>query len=185
MYIRQAKQFLRNVDATFDERRFGFASLVDLMRACQREGLFRIERDRQGVMRIFPGNVMQAVSEPVTVEPDETEDDGQRAFMDMTDNGAPAGEPVSEPWRPDPGIVAEPEVVDGDVLQETEAPQPIVDAETAPVDSRPSPRRRRPRSAPRAQGSRKTADGSAAPRSRKTPTRSRTARSRPRKEPSE
>ena len=74
MYIRQAKQFLRNVDATFDERKFGFASLVDLMRACQRDGLFRIERDRQGVMRIFPGNVMQAVSEPVTVERDETDE---------------------------------------------------------------------------------------------------------------
>ena len=83
MYIRQAKQFLRNVDASFDERKFGFASLVDLMRACQRDGLFRIERDRQGVMRIFPGNVMQAVTEPVTVEPDETEDDGQQEFLDM------------------------------------------------------------------------------------------------------
>ncbi|MEP6914988.1 MAG: NYN domain-containing protein, partial [Acidobacteriota bacterium] len=45
MYIRQAKQFLRNVDAAFDERKFGFASLVDLLRACQRDGLFRIERD--------------------------------------------------------------------------------------------------------------------------------------------
>ena len=33
MYIRQAKQFLRNVDASFDERKFGFASLVDLLRA--------------------------------------------------------------------------------------------------------------------------------------------------------
>ncbi len=61
MYIRQVKQFLRNVDGSFDERKFGFASLVDLMRACQRDGLFRIERDRQGVMRLFPGNVMQAV----------------------------------------------------------------------------------------------------------------------------
>ena len=60
MYIRQAKQFLRNVDASFDERKFGFASLVDLLRACQREGLFRIERDRQGVMRLFPGTIMQA-----------------------------------------------------------------------------------------------------------------------------
>jgi len=67
MYIRQAKQFLRNVDASFDERKFGFASLVDLMRACQRDGLFRIERDRQGVMRIFPGNVMQSVAEPVNL----------------------------------------------------------------------------------------------------------------------
>jgi uncharacterized LabA/DUF88 family protein len=51
MYIRQAKQFLRNVDSSFDERKYGFASLTDLFRACQKEGLFRIERDRQGVMR--------------------------------------------------------------------------------------------------------------------------------------
>ena len=79
MYIRQVKQFLRNVDATFDERKFGFASLVDLLRACQREGLFRIERDRQGVMRFFPGNVMQG-TEPVTIEP-ETEDDGEFRVM--------------------------------------------------------------------------------------------------------
>ena len=62
MYIRQAKQFMRNVDPTFDERKFGFASLVDLLRACGRDGLFRMERDRQGVIRLFPGNVMQAAS---------------------------------------------------------------------------------------------------------------------------
>lgn len=59
MYVRQAKQFMRAVDPTFDERKFGFGSLQDLLRACQREGLFRIERDRQGVIRLFPGNVMQ------------------------------------------------------------------------------------------------------------------------------
>ncbi len=65
MYIRQVKQFMKNVDASFDERRYGFGNLVDLLRACQREGLFRIERDRQGVMRIFPGNVMQVAPEAV------------------------------------------------------------------------------------------------------------------------
>ena len=65
MYIRQVKQFVKNVDASFDERRYGFGNLVDLLRACQRDGLFRIERDRQGVMRIFPGNVMQVAPEPV------------------------------------------------------------------------------------------------------------------------
>src|SRR5690242_14253131 len=59
MYVRQVKQFLRGVDPTFDERRFGFATLNDLLRACQREGLFRMERDRQGVMRFFSGNVMK------------------------------------------------------------------------------------------------------------------------------
>ena len=61
MYVRQVKQFLRGVDPTFDERKFGFASLNDLLRACQREGLFRMERDRQGVMRFFQGNVMKPV----------------------------------------------------------------------------------------------------------------------------
>ncbi len=41
---------------TFDERKYGFETLGDLMRACQRDGLLRIERDRQGGMRIFPGH---------------------------------------------------------------------------------------------------------------------------------
>src|SRR4051812_1919107 len=133
MYIRQAKQFLRNVDASFDERKFGFASLVDLMRACQREGLFRIERDRQGVMRIFPGNVMQVVSEPVTVEPEETEESGQADFRDSTEQGSDSlGESVGQPWLAEPANAAEPEVVDGDVLQEMEAPQPVVDGESEP-----------------------------------------------------
>ena len=57
MYIRQLKQYLRAVDATFDERKYGFETLGDLMRACQRDGLLRIERDRQGGMRIFPGTL--------------------------------------------------------------------------------------------------------------------------------
>ena len=81
------------------------------MRACQRDGLFRIERDRQGVMRIFPGNVMQTVSEPVTVEPDGTEeDDGQRTFLDMGPdrNADEEDETSDEPWQPEPGNVAEP-----------------------------------------------------------------------------
>jgi uncharacterized LabA/DUF88 family protein len=188
MYIRQAKQFLRAVDASFDERKFGFASLVDLMRACQREGLFRIERDRQGVMRIFPGNVMQVVSEPVTVEPGETEEGAQPDFREMPTQGEPesASQAPADPWLAESANAGEPEVVDGDVLQEMESPQPVVDGEAEPVEARPAPRRRRSRSAPRAQGTRKPADVAAAPRSRKTPTRARTSRSRPRKQtPSE
>ena len=57
MYVRQVKQYLRGVDPTFDERKFGFQSLNDLLRACQKDGLFRMERDRQGVIRFFQGNV--------------------------------------------------------------------------------------------------------------------------------
>ena len=188
MYIRQAKQFLRNVDATFDERKFGFASLVDLMRACQREGLFRIERDRQGVMRIFPGNVMQVVTEPVTVEPEETEESGQPDFRDAGEQGSESlGEAVAQPWLAEPASATEQEVVDGDVLQEMEAPQPVVDGEAEPLEAARTPaRRRRPRAAPRAQGARKTADTAAPPRSRKTPVKARSPRTRARKEtPSE
>jgi uncharacterized LabA/DUF88 family protein len=71
MYVRQVKQFLRGVDPTFDERRYGFASLNDLLRAAQREGLFRMERDRQGVLRFFQGNVMKPVEGDTVGEPAE------------------------------------------------------------------------------------------------------------------
>ena len=56
MYVRQAKQFLRNAVENFDERKYGFASVVDLLRAAGKEGVVRIERDRQGAVRVFPGN---------------------------------------------------------------------------------------------------------------------------------
>jgi len=80
MYVRQAKQFLRSGIEGFDERKYGFASVVDLLRAAGKEGVLRIERDRQGAVRVFPGPNMalrQAppqVDEPV--ELDETIDVG-------------------------------------------------------------------------------------------------------------
>jgi len=55
MYLRNVKQILRAADGGFDERRYGFSGLVDLVRACQREGLVRLERDRRGGLRVFPG----------------------------------------------------------------------------------------------------------------------------------
>ena len=51
MYPRQFKQFLKNAQPDFDERRYG--SINDLMRACQKDGLLRLERDRQGALRVF------------------------------------------------------------------------------------------------------------------------------------
>jgi len=55
MYVRQARQFLRTAIEGFDERRYGFASVVDLLRAAGKENILRIERDRQGAVRVFPG----------------------------------------------------------------------------------------------------------------------------------
>ncbi len=55
MYVRQFKQFMRTFDASFDERHYGFAGMLDALRFGQREGLFRLDRDRQGGVRLHPG----------------------------------------------------------------------------------------------------------------------------------
>src|SRR3954469_24892564 len=190
MYIRQAKQFLRNVDTSFDERKYGFASLVDLMRACQRDGLFRIERDRQGVMRLFPGNVMQAADSAI--------DDNRGNVAEPVD-AATNGADWSEPEPP-----SESEVVDGYVVQEMNAAASVVAVEDAgpepgndaPPVTEAAPRRRGGR---RPKGAATTDEGSAdgaqsgerhgarkeakAPKARKTASKPRAARPRPQKEP--
>lgn len=188
MYVRQAKQFMRSVDSTFDERKFGFNSIVDLLRACQREGLFRIERDRQGVMRLFQGNVMQAAADGAVSEP-----------------AAPG---VPRPWRPGDDIpdiheadrpdppqtrveVEAADVVDGDVVREVETPeildaQPATDEQAASQDTKaedaavegdsPAPRRGR---SGRARTSSREPKAAKAPRARKSAApRQRTAKPR-------
>jgi uncharacterized LabA/DUF88 family protein len=87
MYLRNAKQILRA--ASFDERRYGFGGLMDLLRACQRENYVRMERDRRGGLRLFQGSALAAM-------------------------GAPAGA-VRPPVLPQPDVMDElpPEVLDG------------------------------------------------------------------------
>jgi len=72
MYIRQIRQYLRNADETFDERKLGFTGIVEFLRACQREGLLRLERDRQGVMRVFAGPAFGRAAEQTRLETDGT-----------------------------------------------------------------------------------------------------------------
>jgi uncharacterized LabA/DUF88 family protein len=56
MYLRNVKQILRA--AGFDERKYGFGGLMDLLKGCQREGFVRVERDRRGGLRVFQGPAM-------------------------------------------------------------------------------------------------------------------------------
>ncbi len=56
MYLRNVKQFIKNASPSFDERRYGFHSFLDAVRSGQRAGLFRLERNRQGILRVFPGS---------------------------------------------------------------------------------------------------------------------------------
>jgi uncharacterized LabA/DUF88 family protein len=54
MYLRAFKQFLRSLQPPFDERQYGLPSTYDLVRQAHRDGLLRVERNRQGILRIFP-----------------------------------------------------------------------------------------------------------------------------------
>jgi uncharacterized LabA/DUF88 family protein len=89
MYLRNVKQILRAADASFDERRYGFGGLMDLLRACQKEGLIRLERDRRGGLRVFQGAALQRAAAPpaivdvaptdvVEIQPGDTVDGDER-----------------------------------------------------------------------------------------------------------
>jgi uncharacterized LabA/DUF88 family protein len=70
MYIRQFKQFLRANDKSLEEQAVGQGTLLDWIRACQREGILRLERDRRGQMRVFPGPALQRPSAASTAAAD-------------------------------------------------------------------------------------------------------------------
>jgi uncharacterized LabA/DUF88 family protein len=183
MYIRQLKQFLRAVDPTFDERKFGFESLGDLMRACQRDGLLRIERDRQGGMRIFPGSISQPVRDTSPVEPEQDQTFVQDDAFEQAE-ASESSDGVQPEWASASETAGSAEVVDGDVLQERDVP-PVIDAEEAtdaapPAEEKPARRRARStRQRPATESRARKADGSApAQRARKAPAKPRTRRSR-------
>ena len=69
MYLRNVKQLLRAAEGGFDERRYGFMGLIDLLRACQREGLVRLERDRRGGLRVFKGPALQQTGPSSAIAP--------------------------------------------------------------------------------------------------------------------
>ncbi len=103
MYLRNVKQFLRAVDPSFDERRYGFSGLVELLRACQKDGLLRLERGRQGVLRVFAGGSMRAApvavpAPPRSVEIDEVEVvEADAVRVEEPAPPAAAAEPQAEP----------------------------------------------------------------------------------------
>ena len=147
MYVRQVKQFLRGVDPTFDERKFGFNSLNDLLRGCQKDGLFRMERDRQGVVRFFQGNVLKG---PESARP------GSIDAADIAAAERLAAQAEAE-MAAQEAREREAEVVEGDVVRETQTTRGRR-REEAPGCRRnpPSPRlRRAPRPAPAAGARRK------------------------------
>ena len=175
MYVRQARQFLRSAIEGFDERKYGFASVVDLLRAAGKEGVFRIERDRQGAVRVFPGGNLvprSASMDGLPVDIDEAVD-VEVPLDQVADAAVAIGQPVIE-GTVDPVALPEPPMsaadmdelsMDGDGEVEEDGPQPGNElhppASRARKTKAPSSRSRGPRT-PRG-GAAKTAR----PRTRK------------------
>jgi hypothetical protein len=94
MYLRNVKQYIKNAAPTFDERKFGFTNFLETIRACQRSGLFRLERNRQGILRVFPGPQFpsQALSAPMSAA--EQERATEAAFIAAAEAAILAAEPL-------------------------------------------------------------------------------------------
>jgi hypothetical protein len=131
MYVRNVKQLLRA--GSFDERQYGFGGLMDLLRACQRENILRLERDRRGGLRAFQGTALGSASQ--TAQPlapvDVAEAADMGAISDVTAVDPIAGELAVSTANP----IEEAEVVD---IQ----PREVVDT-TAELLGRAKPKRPR------------------------------------------
>jgi uncharacterized LabA/DUF88 family protein len=120
MYLRNVKQFIKNASPTFDEHRYGFHSFLEAVRHAQRAGLLRLERNRQGILRVFPGNAMPqlqrpplpqpAVSEPPIVPYDVEDDQPPVQAAEAEPEPIPATNPeeITEPQPESVELTSEP-----------------------------------------------------------------------------
>jgi len=145
MYLRQMKQFIRTARPDFDERRFG--SLPDLLRACQKDGLLRLERDRQGGLRAFAGSY-RATSVPhgwgtLTAPQPDVEMDETGVPPGVLESSAPTVEPeAAVPAEQAPAIASQPIVgIDPDGIEPPDDQLAMFGA-LAPGDPEPAAVRR-------------------------------------------
>jgi uncharacterized LabA/DUF88 family protein len=141
LYLRNVKQIMRAATPPFDERAYGFANLTDLLRAAQKDNVVRMERDRQGVIRIFQGTA-PASSEPARVAPVETTEEPL-----VISTGPEVLTPAAPPEHDDDH---DPNDVNGNVagVETSDVPPPSERGKSRrrpqPRAARPSPSSRRP-----------------------------------------
>jgi uncharacterized protein (TIGR00288 family) len=112
LYLRQVLQGLRSVEKDFDERKYGFRRVVDLLHEAQKDGLLRLQRDRKGALRIFPAalDAEQAAAaathvsaleetekQPSEMEPAAEEVDAPLEVVESLEVGAVEAAPPEEP----------------------------------------------------------------------------------------
>ena len=138
MYVRNVKQLLRQAEAGFDERRYGFGGILDLLRASQRDALLRLERDRQGVLRVFAGAALQRPPMPPVQEA------GIAESVPGTEATAQAEPQAAEALVPVEAVAAAaeaPAIIDAEPVGAEAAPPEAAPAEAAAPQA--APRRRR------------------------------------------
>ncbi|MGH9355089.1 MAG: NYN domain-containing protein [Terriglobia bacterium] len=64
LYLRQVRQRLRATEPNFDERRYGYRGVLDLLHQGQREGWLKLARDHRGIWRIHPLLGVAAAAQP-------------------------------------------------------------------------------------------------------------------------
>jgi uncharacterized LabA/DUF88 family protein len=133
MYLRQVKQFVRQYDETFDERKYGYTGLVDALRYGQREGLFRLDRDRQGVVRVFPGVALQR---PAGTEGDAAAVDAAPEHQPETTAPVQETPPVADTGHVAPDAVQPSEDAAAEPREDVETARELVDAVTYDVVTR-------------------------------------------------
>jgi uncharacterized LabA/DUF88 family protein len=171
MYLRNVKQLLRAADNAFDERRYGFSGLVELVRACQKDGLVRLERDRRGGLRVFPGPALQRGAEVATPRDTPVEQVNGNVRID-NDRQRPAERPA---WEAEAAAAAESlEAGDADMLDNEPMPTSDPTAELLGTGARrkrvsrvPAPAATR-RAAPKTAARKPAAATTRRPRAKKT-----------------
>jgi hypothetical protein len=142
MYLRNVKQILRA--GGFDERRYGFGGLIDLLRGCQRDGFVRMERDRRGGLRVFQGTAIRPAT--TQMSPGQTASAVRLPQPDVEDELKAEGDSEGDVDIPVERVEAiiEVESTDADIIEI--APVSVVDT-TAELLGRAKPRRPRTRAA--------------------------------------
>ncbi len=138
LYLRNVKQIIRQTRAGFDERAYGFANLGDLLRAAHRENIVRVDRDRQGVIRVFQGSASPAAAPMAAPGPEvyDVENDPSLAEDLARAHGVTLPAPPAEPADAGAATMeAEPQAVASGSAADT--------AEAGETPKKPAPRRRK------------------------------------------
>ncbi len=152
MYLRPFKQFLRSLQPPFDERQHGFASTYDLVRQAHRDGLLRVERNRQGILRIFPGerypkavqDEPEPVEEAIIEESIELQSASQEAKASMKEEAF-----ASKPESPESVDEAQPEKIETPAEIEAASESPAEEKPAKKAKSKPRTRKRVASAAPK------------------------------------